>query len=72
MANGWEGDIDNVDSSQLQTLLDARTPSNALMDKFKRWPNGVMPYTISSSFNNEERAVIAKAVQEYHDKTCIR
>ena len=72
MAKGWEGDIDNVDTAKLPTLLNARTPSNAIIDKSMLWPNGVVPYTISSSFNDEERAIIARAIKEYHAKTCIR
>ena len=37
-----------------------------------RWPGGVVPYTIANSFNPKERGVIAKAMREYKDNTCIR
>ncbi|KIH63340.1 astacin [Ancylostoma duodenale] len=38
----------------------------------KRWPNGEIPYTLSSQYGSYSRSVIAKAMQEYHDKTCVR
>ena len=72
VGKGWEGDIDNFDTAKLRGLFDARTPSNAIIDKSMLWPNGVVPYTISSSFKDEERAIIARAIKEYHAKTCIR
>ena len=72
MANGWEGDIDNVDTSKLQALLDASKPRNAINNNAMLWPNGVVPYVISSSYSSQERTVIAKAMNEYHTKTCIR
>ncbi|KAK7077464.1 Meprin A subunit beta, partial [Halocaridina rubra] len=45
---------------------------NAMVELSRRWPNGVIPYVISSSYNNIERATIAKAIKEYHVHTCIR
>ncbi|ETN75311.1 astacin [Necator americanus] len=39
---------------------------------FRRWPNGEIPYTLSSQYGAYSRSVIAKAMQEYHDKTCVR
>ena len=72
VGKGWEGDIDNFDTAKLRGLFDARTPSNAIIDKSELWPKGVVPYTISNSFSDEERNVIAEALKEYHTKTCIR
>ena len=37
-----------------------------------KWKNGVVPYTIASSFSKYERGVIAKAMKEYHKNTCIK
>ncbi|CDW54647.1 Astacin domain containing protein [Trichuris trichiura] len=37
-----------------------------------RWPNGRIPYQLSSSYSSRERAIIARAMQSYHDRTCIR
>uniref|UniRef100_A0A5S6QZ76 Metalloendopeptidase n=1 Tax=Trichuris muris TaxID=70415 RepID=A0A5S6QZ76_TRIMR len=37
-----------------------------------RWPNGRIPYELSSSYSSYERAIIARAMQSYHERTCIR
>jgi hypothetical protein len=37
-AGGWEGDIDNVDTSKLQTLLDVTKPRNAINNNAMLWP----------------------------------
>lgn len=41
--------------------------------KFKRWPSGVVPYTIDSTLSGESRAksAIASAMKEWSQKTCI-
>ncbi|KAI6177537.1 Metalloendopeptidase [Aphelenchoides bicaudatus] len=38
----------------------------------KLWPQGRIPYAISPHYSTHERAILAKAVKQYHDKTCIR
>ena len=68
----FEGDIDNVDMGLLEKSLDGQSPRNAIRDSWRKWPEGVIPYVISSSFNSRERSIIAKAMNEYHEKTCIR
>ncbi len=37
-----------------------------------RWPNAEIPYILSTLYNDNERAVIAHSMDEYHQKTCIR
>ncbi len=37
-----------------------------------RWPNGEIPYTIASSYSSNARAHLAKALQDFHDRTCLR
>lgn len=37
-----------------------------------QWPNGRVPYTVDARFNDNQRAFIAEAINEYHTKTCIR
>ena len=41
-----------------------------------KWPKTgdyvEIPYTISSTFNKAERAVITLGIEEYHQKTCIK
>jgi len=67
----FEGDIDNVSMDDLATMRSG-TFKNAIIDGWRKWPENTIPYLISSSFSQYERSVIAKAMKEYHDKTCIR
>ena len=74
MARAFEGDILNVKTDD---LMEQMSPSNALVrnaikESYRKWPNGVVPYVISREYNRFERGVIAKAMGEYHDKTCIK
>ncbi|RCN39394.1 astacin [Ancylostoma caninum] len=38
----------------------------------KLWPNARIPYAISPHYTPHERALLARAVKQYHEKTCIR
>lgn len=60
-ANFYEGDI--VPSLQSR---------NAMADMSQRWPENRIPYTISKEFNQKERSIIARAMQTYHNNTCVR
>ncbi|KAE9555113.1 hypothetical protein FO519_001688 [Halicephalobus sp. NKZ332] len=48
------------------------TRRNGVIAIIKKWPNGRIPYILSAQYNERERAVLARAFQEYHTKTCIR
>ena len=37
-----------------------------------RWPNGRVPYTIDVAFSPKERLIIAQALSELEDKSCIK
>nr|XP_045603957.1 zinc metalloproteinase nas-4-like [Procambarus clarkii] len=78
LAGLYQGDIilnsmDHVSDSAMgggrSRLPHAR---NAIINLSRRWPNGVIPYVISSSYNNHERGTIAMAINQYHKNTCIR
>nr|CAH0105035.1 unnamed protein product [Daphnia galeata] len=70
-------DDDGVTGRQKGTKL-----NNAVVDMTLTWPSGTIPYVLSASFvihsrignplGNYERSVIAKAILEFHNKTCIR
>jgi hypothetical protein len=69
----WEGDIANVLHEDLKGILGGETQNrNAIRDSWRRWPDATIPYVISSEFSQHERSVIAKAMQNYHAKTCVR
>jgi len=40
--------------------------------KHGQWPNGRIPYTLDPSFNDEQRVQVARAIENYHSKTCVR
>uniref|UniRef100_A0A915PUI8 Metalloendopeptidase n=1 Tax=Setaria digitata TaxID=48799 RepID=A0A915PUI8_9BILA len=45
---------------------------NGINKPAKLWPGGKIPYSISPHYTNLERALLARAVKQYHDKTCLR
>ncbi|XP_063600701.1 zinc metalloproteinase nas-4-like [Penaeus indicus] len=77
LAGLFQGDIvlnsldELVDLSAQQDSV-AQDTKNAIINLKRRWPNGVIPYVISSSYNKNERATIAMAMGSYHQKTCLR
>ncbi|CAL4063808.1 unnamed protein product [Meganyctiphanes norvegica] len=64
----YEGDIMLTENQKVQMTKSRSAISNTA----NLWVNGVIPYTISSVFNRDERQVIARAMAEYAAKTCIR
>jgi hypothetical protein len=36
------------------------------------WPNARVPYTLDPNFDNNQRAEVARALDNYHSKTCVR
>ncbi|VVC96406.1 unnamed protein product [Leptidea sinapis] len=45
---------------------------NGMRDKTSRWSKGIIPYVIDSSFNQDQRDTIRKAIADYHRLTCLR
>ena len=75
--NNFEGDIKNVKINEIRAMYDAASNHetwmrNAIKDEWRKWPGGVVPYVISSRYSRYERGIIAKAMEEYKSKTCIR
>ena len=68
----FEGDIDNVSMDDLRNLRSGDYTKNAIREQWKKWPGARIPYQISSTFTSRERSVIAGAIKQYHDKTCIK
>ncbi|XP_055305146.1 hatching enzyme 1.2-like isoform X2 [Sitodiplosis mosellana] len=59
----FEGDI----------MLYTKQPiKNGIIDEAYRWPDATIPYYIDDAFTDEEVVSILNAMQEYHDKTCVR
>ncbi|KAL3110022.1 hypothetical protein niasHT_015625 [Heterodera trifolii] len=49
-----------------------RDKRNGVSRVAKLWPNARIPYVISTHYSPHERALLAKAVKQYHDRTCVR
>jgi len=45
---------------------------NGVSRPTKLWPHARIPYAISPHYSTHERALLARAVKQYHDKTCVR
>ncbi|VDM25988.1 unnamed protein product [Toxocara canis] len=71
MGNKSEGDIA---IKNVKKFVDDNNKlgRNAIRQTYRRWPDGVIPYTLSSRYGPYSRSVIAKAMQIYHEKTCIK
>lgn len=66
-----EGDIAIEDIKSF--VKDSNTLGrNAIRQFYRRWPDGIIPYTISTAYGTYSKRVIAKAMDEYHLKTCIK
>ncbi|XP_049300732.1 zinc metalloproteinase nas-1 isoform X1 [Anopheles funestus] len=45
---------------------------NGISNNAARWPKGVVPFVISGNFDAKGMQLIEQAINEYHQKTCIR
>ncbi|XP_071522305.1 zinc metalloproteinase nas-15-like [Panulirus ornatus] len=75
LAGKFQGDI--ILTRQELARLNAQTPPhvhlrNGVSTPDKRWPDGVIPYVISKKFDTHERGVIARAMKNYEELTCVR
>uniref|UniRef100_A0AC34FAU8 Metalloendopeptidase n=1 Tax=Panagrolaimus sp. ES5 TaxID=591445 RepID=A0AC34FAU8_9BILA len=71
IGNKAEGDIA---VSNIKKFMDDQSSigRNAIRQSYRRWPNNEIPYTLSSQYGSYSRSIIAKAMNEYHTKTCIK
>uniref|UniRef100_A0A915M2I3 Peptidase M12A domain-containing protein n=1 Tax=Meloidogyne javanica TaxID=6303 RepID=A0A915M2I3_MELJA len=66
------GDIAELPPS-LRPQFDANgLARNSIRQPYRRWPRNEIPYALSSQYGAYSRSVIAKAMDEYHSKTCVR
>lgn len=67
MGTYWEGDIlFPVNKSKLSN------DRNGIVGQSYRWPNGVVPFEIAGSFDAQSMSLIEKAINSYHQNTCIK
>jgi len=62
-----EGDVDDI-------IIDGPKSRNAILGKYRRWPNGEIPYTYLSDneYTDKQKKKIEKAMRSIEAKTCIR
>uniref|UniRef100_A0A1I8ENX9 Metalloendopeptidase n=1 Tax=Wuchereria bancrofti TaxID=6293 RepID=A0A1I8ENX9_WUCBA len=52
--------------------LKRKKRGSAVIFENDKWPNGRIPYVISSTYTLYQRAIIARAISAYATRTCIR
>ena len=52
--------------------LQGRLDRNAVRDKERLWENAIIPFSFAYSFTSDEKAVVMEAMEEFHERTCIR
>ena len=70
----FEGDIILSDADKKKfRKTDGTIPKrkNAIIEKDKKWPLGVVPYEISEDFPSEVKESILQKMDEFHNKTCL-
>lgn len=73
-AGKFEGDIEGHNSTSIhQYAADvSQLGRNAVRGQYRLWPNSVIPYLLSTQYGDYSRQVIAKAMEEYAAKTCVK
>ncbi|XP_069938204.1 zinc metalloproteinase nas-4-like [Cherax quadricarinatus] len=74
-ASGYfEGDIMVSSEEELSQIIqgDPQRQLSAISNSQKVWPNAVIPYVISNEFTSSERCKIARAIDEFQSRTCLR
>lgn len=65
MGTYLEGDI-------LFPINQSSSGRNGIVNQSYRWPNGVIPFEIAGSFDAQSMNLIEKAINSYHQNTCIK
>ncbi|GMT35826.1 hypothetical protein PFISCL1PPCAC_27123 [Pristionchus fissidentatus] len=75
----FEGDIanDNMTASNVELFMNGGRKgegfqSNAIKNRHQLWPNGRIPYALSSQYSSYSRSLIASSMQEYAANTCVQ
>ncbi|PAV82998.1 hypothetical protein WR25_01885 [Diploscapter pachys] len=71
-ANHIPVEVINDFKSDIRSFGNTRHKRNGVSRPTKFWPGARIPYAISPHYSPHERALLARAVKQYHEKTCIR
>ncbi|CDW54645.1 zinc metalloproteinase nas 8 [Trichuris trichiura] len=67
----YQGDIAGKAAVRRRLKVRGVARNGVRMTKDK-WPNNEIPYVLGEFYSSKERAVIARSMQAYHDRTCVR
>ncbi|XP_071563535.1 seminal metalloprotease 1-like [Temnothorax nylanderi] len=71
LQNVWE--LSGLHEGDIMIHPDSPSWKNGLLDATARWPGGVVPYFIQEDdFDRDQIELIKEAMQEYHERTCLR
>lgn len=65
----FQGDIIIEDAA---TFFADAVDRSALSKKRRLWPNDIVPFVISPSFNEKQNSIIYEAMKDFHTNTCLR
>ncbi|XP_011253904.1 zinc metalloproteinase nas-13 [Camponotus floridanus] len=69
--NVWE--LSGLHEGDIMLHPDSPPGKNGVLDATARWPGGVVPFFIQENdFDRDQIELIKGAMQEYHEKTCLR
>lgn len=71
------GSINSFTSDSNQMMHESQSTGNfvqhsAIRKKYNLWPNGEIPYLVSNRYSSRSRSMIAGAIQDFQDNTCIK
>lgn len=74
--NHFEGDISGVElvskPGSTSDMLNGQNVKNAVIDTYKLWKKGEIPYAISQSFSSYDRSVIRNSMNQISKVSCIK
>ncbi|XP_032673841.1 zinc metalloproteinase nas-15 [Odontomachus brunneus] len=69
--NVWE--LSGLHEGDIMIHPNSQSWKNGLLDATARWPGGIVPYFIEENdFDKDQVKLIEEAMQEYHERTCLR
>lgn len=79
MVNGWQAsdpwnpeELGNYFEGDILMPKKSSSGRNGIVGDSYRWPNGIIPFEIRGNFDSQSLSVIQKAMDTYHQKTCIK
>lgn len=77
----WKSEVNESNPEELGSYFEgdilfptsqSTNSRNGMVAQAYRWPNAVIPYEITGSFDSRSMNLIQNAMNVYHQKTCIK